>query len=414
MFVALCGLVACIASVVADPSRALVDEARLQRVVIATLAWGVVTTAGVVFYFHRRKVLGSTLVAMVLAVTLGVEWIAVPQWRLSSSVFVQAPVAQPELTHEVSARSGTSGRFNVLLLGGDAGPRRWGLRTDAMHLVSMDASLDPAKGVVVISIPRNLLFAPMPKAFAREFPKGFDQIVNELFQWGENHKVEVERALGKTDEPGASLVAAMVAKFTGLRVDGWVLTDMRGFIELVDAAGGVDVWVDKKIRAPGSAFGGLTPAHNFDVGWQRMDGADALSFSRARKQDSDYHRMARQRCVLASLAAQVTPGKLLVRWPLIAGAIARHVRTNLSPGTLLKLQAMTGLHSRNIKSLSLVPPYVHGGWWNASEVRALVRNALYGTLQPVVLPETGQTVTSAVTSLTTDPRWECKVDKSVG
>lgn len=399
---------------VEDSSRSFVDEQRLKRLIVAVLVWGIMAVVGAFTLLRRRKTVAAMLVALVLGVTLVTEWVAVPQWRLSRSVFVDAPVALPESAQAVSTRTTTGDRFNLLLLGGDAGPRRWGLRTDAMHLVSMDASLDPAKGVVVISIPRNLLNAPMPAAFKSEFPNGFDQIANALFGWGEKHTTEVERALGTTDQPGASLVAAMVAEFTGLRVDGWILTDMRGFIELVDAAGGVDIWVNKPIRAPGSAFGVLTPAHNFTVGWERMNGADALSFSRARKQDSDYHRMARQRCVLASLAAQISPSELIVRWPMIAGTIARHVRTNLSRDRVVELQTMTGLRSEHITALSLVPPYVDGGLWRLDSVRTLVHNAVYGTSTPVVIPGTRTTVTTAATAVSADPRWECKVDKSAG
>lgn len=386
----------------------------LERAAVLALVWGVVTVAGILILFRHRRVLGGSLVAIVIVITCAVEWAVVPQWKLAKTVFVNGPVAIPESGRALASHLASGGRFNVLLLGGDAGPRRWGLRTDAMHLVSMDASLDPANGVVVISIPRNLLNAPMPKALAVDFPNGFNLIANAMFGWGETHKAEVERAVGATDEPGASLVASSVAELTGLRVDGWILTDMRGFIELVDAAGGVDIWVDKTIRAPGSAFGVLTPAHNFNVGWQRMDGADALSFSRARKQDSDYHRMARQRCVLASLAAQISPSKLIVRWPLIAGTIARHVRTNLSPDSIVSLQRMTGVRAGNIKVLSLVPPYVDGGLWSPESVRTLVHNALYGTSQPVRIPGTKEWVTSAETAVSADPRWECRTEKSAG
>lgn len=395
-----------------QPMSSLVDSSSLFRVGVAVCVWGFASIAGVPFLLRRKPRVCVGLCSFLLVVTVAAEWVVVPQWNVSRQVFVNAPVADPQVVSEKSPQTDRLARFNVLLLGGDAGPGRWGLRTDAMHLVSLNASMEPDDGVVVISIPRNLLNAPMPSALKEQFPNGFNLIANALFGWGEQHSADVQRALGATGEPGASLVAAMVAEFTGLRVDGWILTDMRGFINLVDAAGGVDVWVDKHIRAPGSAFGALTPAHDFASGWQTLDGAEALSFTRARKQDSDYHRMARQRCVLASLAAQMSPGKLLARWPRIASTVAAHVRTNLSPAEIVQLRRMAGLQSRDMKVLSLVPPYVNTGLWDLEEVHTLVRNAIYGTRNSVVLPGTNTTVTAGDTLLAEDARWQCRVTKT--
>lgn len=390
----------------------LVDANLLARTIVVAFLWGTIATVGLVVLLRNKPVMCAGLVVVVLSATLAAEWVAVPQWNVSRSIFVKGPVANPSSALRVSSKPSRLARFNVLLLGGDAGPGRWGLRTDAMHLVSLNASMEPDDGVVIISIPRNLLNAPMPATLRDKFPNGFNLIANALFGWGEQHSADVQRALGATGEPGASLVAAMVAEFTGLRVDGWILTDMRGFINLVDAAGGVDVWVDKHIRAPGSAFGALTPAHDFASGWQTLDGAEALSFTRARKQDSDYHRMARQRCVLASLAAQMSPGKLLARWPRIASTVAAHVRTNLSPAEIVQLRRMAGLQSRDMKVLSLVPPYVNTGLWDLEEVHTLVRNAIYGTRNSVVLPGTNTTVTAGDTLLAEDARWQCRVTKT--
>jgi len=411
----MCVAVACavlLAPVLKSSGGSLLDPALVGRIVVAVALWSAGAVAASVSLLKRTPVLRASVIAVVAATTIAAEWVAVPQWNLGRAVFVGAPAAVPLRENEDVQPRVAHQRFNILVLGGDAGPKRWGLRTDAMHLVSIDASLNPHDGVVIISIPRNLMNAPMPAALKTRFPNGFDKIANALFGWGDAHAADVVRAIGDTDEPGASLVAAMVAEFTGLRVDGWVLTDMRGFIDVVDAAGGVDIWVNKHIRAPGSAFGVLTPAHDFEVGWQRMDGADALSFARARKQDTDYHRMARQRCVLASLAAQLRPSELLVRWPFIASAISRHVRTNLTPQILTRLRGMIGLSSNDITVLSLVPPYVNSGLWTPDEVHALVRNAVYGTSIVVKVPGTKETTMSASTTITEDPRWTCKVSKS--
>src|SRR6185437_8487194 len=64
------------------------------------------------------------------------------------------------------------GRYNLLLLGGDAGSDRFGLRPDSMTLVSVDAS---SGRTVMFSFPRNLQNAPFPASspMHRVFPNGF-------------------------------------------------------------------------------------------------------------------------------------------------------------------------------------------------------------------------------------------------
>jgi LCP family protein required for cell wall assembly len=397
-----------------DPAVALVDSTALLQLCLGALGWVLLGVVSALVAFEARRVMQVFAAGvMLLPVGLG-AWVVVPQWRMTEQVFVSAPVAEPSSEVRMGATTTTgpvrTERFNVLLLGGDAGPGRWGLRTDAMHLVSVD----PSGGeIVVVSVPRNLPRAPMPGAIAEKFPKGFTNIANAVFGWGEANADEVREALGPTDAPGASLTAAMVAELTGVRVDAWVLTDMAGFIELIDAAGGVRVWVEEKIKAPGSVPSGKHPVADFEAGWHEMDGTDALAFARARTQDSDYHRMARQRCVLASLADQVEPEELVLRWPQLTAAIAANIRTNLAPRDVNWLRGMAGLGSDRVKVLSLDPGTITRRWV-LEDVRALVRDALGEGEQatPVTQVPVGGVVPSttpvAPVSVSGDERWGCR------
>ena len=78
------------------------------------------------------------------------------------TVFASDTVSGPE-----------SGRYNVLLLGGDSGPDRTGLRPDSLTVASIDAETGRT---VLIGLPRNLEDVPFPKGsvMAKEFPRGFD------------------------------------------------------------------------------------------------------------------------------------------------------------------------------------------------------------------------------------------------
>ena len=65
------------------------------------------------------------------------------------------------------------GRYNILLLGGDSGKSRWGMRTDSMTVASIDARTGKT---VLVGLPRNLQnfdFAP-GSVMAKQWPHGFN------------------------------------------------------------------------------------------------------------------------------------------------------------------------------------------------------------------------------------------------
>ena len=65
------------------------------------------------------------------------------------------------------------GRYNVLLLGGDSGADRWGLRPDSLSVASIDAETGET---VLFGLPRNMLNFPFPKGsiMDEQFPDGYD------------------------------------------------------------------------------------------------------------------------------------------------------------------------------------------------------------------------------------------------
>lgn len=287
------------------------------------------------------------------------------------------PVDDTAVDSATANTVGTSSdnRINVLLLGGDAGPGRWNLRTDSMNLVSIDTTTGDA---AIIGVPRNFLHAPLPPGALRKiYPNGFDDLLNALFVWGDKHQKVVKKALGDTDVPGATLVTASIAELLGVRIDAWVLVDMAGFIDVIDAVGGLDVFVPKKVPAPGNVPAGKHRlAKFFTKGWHKMDGTDALAFARTRHADSDYYRMARQRCLLASLAAQKGASGVAKHWPALSKVIAKRIRTNLTSSLLKRLLKVASQGIEHSRSVALTPPLVKSGRWNARTVRQIVADTI--------------------------------------
>ncbi len=313
--------------------------------------------------------LDSTVPTSAVAAT---TTLAVPAQPTTALDTVFDSTTAPETTN---ADPVESRRVNILLLGGDAGPGRWNLRTDSMNLVSIDVGTGDA---AIIGIPRNLKNAPLPRGELRKaFPDGFTDLMNAMFVWGDRNAKKVRAALGDTDVPGASLVAASAAELLGVRIDAWVLVDMAGFIDVIDSLGGLDVYVPKKVPAPGNVPAGKHKLQKYYTkGWHRMDGTDALGFARSREADSDYFRMARQRCMLASIAAQKGAGALATHWPELSKVIAKRLRTNLTSSLLKDLLKLAGVGVKEARSVALTPPLVPGVGWDAKVVREVVASAI--------------------------------------
>jgi LCP family protein required for cell wall assembly len=103
---------------------------------------------------------------------------------------------------------------------------------------------------------------------------------------------------------GPTCVQRTVESLTGLRIDDFVVVDFVGFTDMVDAVGGVTVYIEAPISDPQSKI-------YFDPGCQTLDGKQALDYVRVRKgvqggDGSDIDRIARQQQFLAALAQKVT------------------------------------------------------------------------------------------------------------
>jgi LCP family protein required for cell wall assembly len=208
-------------------------------------------------------------------------------------------------------------RLNVLLLGGDAGPRRSGLRTDTMIV----ASIDPVSGdTALIGIPRN--FGGVTLKDGTDVPV---EILNAVYGWGKSHP-----NLFEGPDPGASATVHVLENITGLDIDYFMLVDLTGFAELVDAIGGVHIDVPKAVDGP--LYDPVTGGYEMvriEAGEQFLDGGHALAYARVRHDSTDYVRMGRQRCLLASMARDIDPLWVLPRLGDLLHVIESYVTTDL-------------------------------------------------------------------------------------
>lgn len=211
-------------------------------------------------------------------------------------------------------------RFTVLLLGGDSGPGRRGLRTDSVIVVTVNTVTGDA---AVMGLPRNL--GGLTFSDGSEFPGLGRGMLNEVYQWGQRNPDRFEGM-----DPGASAVADVVASLLGLPIDNFVLVDMAGFARMIDLLGGVVVEVKREVRAPlYDPSDGSHTMITIPPGPQTLSGDLALAFARSRTGSNDYDRMGRQRCLLAAVADQVEPLSLFAHLPDLLHAVEDNVTTDI-------------------------------------------------------------------------------------
>jgi len=220
-------------------------------------------------------------------------------------------------------------RLNILLLGGDAGPGRRGLRTDTMII----ASIDPISGdAALIGIPRNY-GAPI----LSDGTKVPVSQIGHVYGWGTRRPDQFSGP-----DPGAAATMDAISTITGLELDHFVLVDLTGFADVVDAFGGVVL--DVEIPVDGPLYDVETGGYEMvqiSAGSQHLDGAHALAYARARYGSSDYVRMGRQRCILASMAAQADLLNLFGRLGGLLDAVEANLVTDIPMETIPDLIRLT-------------------------------------------------------------------------
>ncbi|MGV8884454.1 MAG: LCP family protein [Microbacteriaceae bacterium] len=254
------------------------------------------------------------------------------------------------------------GRYNILVLGGDAGADRLGLRPDSISIMSIDAATGAA---TMIGIPRNLqrvTFAddsPLHTVFPTGYDCGPECLVSYLYTYGEEHPDLYPESTSNSSHSGIEAMRDAAESVTGLELQYYVLIDMQGFSDLIDALGGIDV-VSPNRYPIGGSDGSDEPAAP-PIGWipkgkVHLSGYSALWYARARHGFTDYDRMQRQRQVQEAILAQADPATILSKFQAVAQASSKAASTDIPQGMLPFFVELAGkARSQPIVSLNLVP-----------------------------------------------------------
>lgn len=220
---------------------------------------------------------------------------------------VRPPTAEPD---PEDPNGGVA--LNVLLIGSDArggenaaiGGEVGGMRSDTT--IVMHVSADRTR-VELVSIPRDSLVSmPACETTNGTVPAQSTAMFNSAFANGWDRGGDIESAV--------SCTRSAVESLTNVRMDGFMVVDFTGFEKMVDAIGGVPLYLDSEINSPMADL--YLPA-----GQQTLNGQQALGLARARKGEgldgSDLKRIDRQQDLLDAMAQTVLSKNLLTDTPAL-------------------------------------------------------------------------------------------------
>jgi LCP family protein required for cell wall assembly len=240
-------------------------------------------------------------------------------------------------------------RINVLLIGTDA--RKEG-RRDALTDTLIVISVDPVgRTASMVSIPRDTVDVPLGNGDV------FGPKINTLRRYADRHRDEFP-------EGGLRTLQDAIGALLGIRIHYYAELDLRGFVKLVDAVGGIDISVKKALDDPSYPRPGGGHGFSIEAGKHHLDGLAALAYARIRKPagESDFTRANRQQQVLLAIRKAIGTDDLLFRLPELLDALDEIVETDIPVDRLPELATLAEeIPSGSITRVVIKKPLVKAG-----------------------------------------------------
>lgn len=232
-----------------------------------------------------------------------------------------------------------TGASTILIAGTDDG----GSRTDTMMLVYVNA----------VSGELNLLSIPR------------DTLVNASYNVP---KLNACYGVNGGGEEGMEALMDKVQAIIGFRPDGYVLTNLDAFIDLVDLMGGVEFEVPQDMYYN-------DPAQDLYIdlkaGLQTLNGEQAMGLVRYRSgyATADVQRMSVQRDFVSAAIDQWASLKSIPKLPQALALVQSSLTTDLSTGNIVWLAG--ALFRANPENMVTETLSGSGCWWNGGSYYAL-------------------------------------------
>jgi len=319
---------------------------KLQKAIIAFLSVIAVGMIGLVIWILPRWQipLGPPLQAYPTATPFGLPATWTPDPNATATNLpapTLVPVIQASPLPTITPNVGLCGAppvMNILVVGSDSRSEsyKYGL-ADVIRLVHVDF-VNPQ--VTILEIPRDL-WVEIPD-IADNLNGQDHEKLNQAYLYG-------NKGFGYTDDPaeGPGLLSRTLTLNFGTQIDHYAAVNMKTFVNIVNAVGGIDVNLPKAID--GRTAEDKSRRLIFSEGEHHLDGDRALTLARIRI-SGVFNRAENQDRVLCALRDKLTSPKVITRLPNLIKSFQDSIQTDLSPSQIGQLACIgTQIRPENIR-----------------------------------------------------------------
>lgn len=252
------------------------------------------------------------IVGSLVIIFFGIKLLLYPIMGVAANLLKESTASFSNLVTQEKVKQ-DNGQTNILLLGVDERYKGGTSLTDTIIVASYDHE---TQSTTLLSLPRDL-WVTIP---------AFDQVnsystkINAVYSIGEEYAYT-----GSNKDPvgGVGLLSAVLDDHLGVPIHYYAKINFDGFRQVIDAIGGVDVYVERAFtdyQYPREGYENAPWSSRFEVvsfeqGWQHMDGETALKYARSRHalgpEGSDFARADRQQKVILAIKDKVTSNETL-------------------------------------------------------------------------------------------------------
>ena len=154
---------------------------------------------------------------------------------------------------------------------------------------------------------------------------------------------------------GHKLSESTVEDLLGVRIDHYIIINTHAFQRIIDALGGVDINVEKRMyyEDPWDDDGGLLI--DLQPGMQHMDGKTAVTYVRYRDEEGDIGRIDRQQKFVKAVMEKLTSPAIVTRLPAVIKEVMDAIETDLSFRQMLEFAGTLKEAQKNGLKTDMVP-----------------------------------------------------------
>ncbi len=304
----------------------------------------------------------------------------------ASSSLTEKPVEKKQSDELLTAKD----KATIMIMGVDERDDDVG-RSDTLMIASIDPKTNQAS---LLSVPRDTR--------VKIKGHGFDK-VNAAYAYGKER-----------------LTQDTVENLLGVNIDHYVIINTKSFAKIIDALGGIDIDVPKRMyyEDPWDDDGGLII--DFRPGMQHMDGAKAITYVRYRDEEGDLGRIRRQQDFIKACLDKMVSPAIIPKLPTIIREVMDSIQTDLSFRQLLEFAGTLKESKQNGLKTDMVPGrplYIDGiSYWipDLTQLRSTVADTLDVTMSAKVRHRLEQDAREYENSIPANAREVTASDTSIG